>query len=138
MTQTYTGKCLCGDIAYTMQADLTNTGACPCDMCQHQNSGSAFHGAMCDKITWTGQSEPTWYNSSDHADRGFCAVCGTVMGWRFSSMADQPVIAVGTLDDKSDVKLKHHIFTDQASAYAPPPNNASHKTKDETLAEWNM
>lgn len=138
MPQTYTGKCLCGDITYSMQANLANTGACHCDMCQHQNSGSPFHGAMCDSINWTGQNEPTWYQSSDYAERGFCATCGTVMAWRFSSMADQPVIATGTLNDKSDVKLKHHIFTDQASAYSPPHNNAPHKTKDETLAEWNM
>ena len=137
MTQTYSGKCLCGDVQYSMQADLSLTGACHCDMCQTQNSGSAFHGVMCDSIEWTGKSEPKWFKSSDHASRGFCANCGTVMAWRFDSMTDQPVIATGTLNDKSGVKLRHHIFTDQASDYAPPPKNAPHKTKDETLAEWN-
>ena len=52
-------------------------------------------------------------------------------------MANQPVISIGTLNDASGVTLRHHIFTDQASHYAPPPLNAPHKTKAETLAEWN-
>ena len=120
-----------------MIANLSLTGACHCEMCQRQNSGSAFHGVMCDSIDWTGQTEPTWYKSSEQAARGFCNSCGTVMAWRFEAMADQPVISIGTLIDSSDVKLRHHIFTDQASAYAPPPENAPHKTKAETLAEWN-
>ena len=53
-------------------------------------------------------------------------------------MADQPVITTGTLDDKSGVTLKHHIFVDEASHYAPPHQNAPHKTKAQTLAEWGM
>lgn len=35
------------------------------------------------------------------------------------------------------MSLKHHIFTDQTSDYAPPPKNAPHKNKAEALAEWN-
>jgi len=133
----HVGQCLCGEIKYDMFADLSKTGACHCSMCQQQNSGSAFHGVMCDTINWTGAAEPKWFRSSELAARGFCENCGTVMAWRFESMADKPVISIGTLNDVSGVSLRHHIFTDQASEYAPPPQNAPHKTKAETLAEWN-
>lgn len=51
-----------------------------------------------------------WYRSSDQAERGFCAVCGSSLFWRRIG-SDRVDAALGCLDAPKGLTLERHIFT---------------------------
>jgi hypothetical protein len=57
-----------------------------------------------------------WYNSSDQARRGFCALCGSTLFWQ-GAARDYLSIAAGTLDDSSGLRIACHIFTADKGDY---------------------
>jgi len=59
-----------------------------------------------------------WYDSSEHARRGFCGRCGSTLFWDGRGR-DYIAIAAGTLDGKTGLKIARHIFTaDKGDYYA--------------------
>ena len=77
MTDTpLTGGCQCGAVRFTVDAPLGRSGICHCRMCQ-----KAFGSFFAPLVTaphfhWT-RGAPRYFQSSNHARRGFCADCGT-------------------------------------------------------------
>ena len=130
----HSGHCLCGAVAFIMDADLSKTEACHCTTCRTQNGGSAFFWVTCEAIRFSKDTGLRWFKSSDWAERGFCSICGTTVAWRLSDGTGQPDVSIGMLDDASGVSLQHHIFVDEAGAFAPPPDDAPHMTGAEFLA----
>jgi len=81
MTNTLTGSCLCGQVAFTIDGGLEMAGHCHCSMCRR------WHGAPCGsyakvidpasfKFT-AGQDQYKIYASSEKGRRGFCGNCGS-------------------------------------------------------------
>jgi hypothetical protein len=60
---------------------------------------------------------PSWYRSSQFAERGFCAVCGSTLGMREQVLAERVQICVGTLDDATGVAIDDHVWTDSRIAW---------------------
>ena len=104
-----TGGCQCGRVRYTAQVDPTDAYLCHCRMCQRATGGFAasFVNALQTEIAW--QGEPDWYASSPIAARPFCARCGTPLGFRFNEGSDKMDLTVGSFDDPSDFRPKHHF-----------------------------
>jgi hypothetical protein len=82
-------------------------------MCQ-RSSGSAFMvGARFtnDTLQFT-KGRPKVYRSSDIAERGFCAECGSQLYYRLvvqiSGYEPGIALATGTLDDPESVKPEYH------------------------------
>ncbi len=73
-----TGGCLCGEVRYEASEEPYWTGYCHCDTCKR-----AFGGPFGVFVSFRKQAfhfthgEPTLYQSSKFAKRGFCAQCGT-------------------------------------------------------------
>ena len=90
-----TGGCQCGAVRFRADS-LGRATICHCRMCQ-KAFGSFFgplvtgHG-----VTWT-RGAPKWFRSSNHAERGFCADCGTPLTYRQYGEAVE--LAIGAFDD---------------------------------------
>lgn len=109
MTQTLTGGCQCGRVRYTVRADPAEAYLCHCKMCQRATGGvaAAFVGVQQADIQW--QGEPDWYDSSPIAQRPFCSQCGSPLGFRFREGSTKMDLTVGSFDDPSVFRPKHHF-----------------------------
>ena len=107
--QTMTGGCLCGRVRYTAQADPAEAYLCHCKMCQRATGGvaAAFVGVPQADGAWEG--EPGWYGSPPIAQRPFCAQCGSPLGFRFREGSTKIDLTIGTFDDPSPFRPKHHF-----------------------------
>jgi hypothetical protein len=95
----YAGGCQCGAIRYVLTAAPKSPTICHCRMCQKAGGAPfmVFAGVKSADLTFT-RGAPTKYSSSEIADRGFCAACGTPLTYQ---MKDGKTISVtiGSLDD---------------------------------------
>jgi len=103
-----TGGCLCGAVRYEASEAPQSAGICHCRMCQKSNGtpfavGVYFHRAS---LRFT-SGEPKFYQSSDIAERGFCAACGSRLVYR---PLGGPLMAVevGSLDHPEDISPEYH------------------------------
>jgi hypothetical protein len=98
---TATGGCQCGAVRYRTTALMDNSHICHCRMCQKAvgNFFAALVGAPNDALVWT-RGAPAVFASSDLAERGFCAACGTPLFYR-SIGGTRTGLTIGSLDDPS-------------------------------------
>lgn len=118
MTETLTGRCLCNVINYEIDAPFRDIMICHCTQCAqwtgHQVAATAVSP---DRMRLTkGTNALRWYRSSDHAERGFCATCGSSLFWRRVS-GDSISVMAGTLDDSANLRVSAHIFTSDQRGY---------------------
>ena len=96
-----TGGCQCGAVRYRSNALMDNAHICHCRMCQKAvgNVFAALVGAPNDELVWT-RGTPATFASSDLAERGFCAACGTPLFYRTIG-GTRTGLTIGSLDDPS-------------------------------------
>ncbi|MGE4609880.1 MAG: GFA family protein [Paracoccaceae bacterium] len=108
------GGCLCGAVTYEVDGPLHPVVNCHCRQCR-MTSGHhvAATSAARDQIRISG--EVTWYQSSDTARRGFCAVCGSNLFW--DGTGDNLSIFAGTFDGETGQKTTGHIYVADKGDY---------------------
>jgi hypothetical protein len=88
-------------------------------MCRRWTGGPLL-SVNCKELKWEG--EPTFFQTSKWAERGFCGKCGSSLFWRITSDGKyQGVTSVtlGTLDDQEGLPLNREWFIDnKPSTYA--------------------
>jgi hypothetical protein len=93
------GGCQCGAVRYRLIAEPTGANICHCRMCQKASGGAfmAFAGVQVSELVVTSGAIAT-FSSSDIAERGFCARCGTPLTYQgFGS--GRVSVTLGSLDD---------------------------------------
>lgn len=94
----WTGGCQCGAIRYCVDGQLSNASICHCRMCQKASGNlfGAFAATPLEAFRWT-RGAPAMFKTSEAAERGFCAACGTNLYFKYT---DKPRIsvAIGSLD----------------------------------------
>jgi hypothetical protein len=97
------GGCQCGAVRYRLDATPTGANICHCRMCQKASGGPfmAFAGVKLADLAWT-RGEPASFASSNVAERGFCAQCGTPLTYRFKG-ADRVSVTIGSLDRADEI-----------------------------------
>ena len=111
-----TGSCLCGAVKYEA-SNLRDVIACHCEQCRKQTGNYLSATAALDSdFSITEGRGLKWYRSSTTATRGFCGECGSVLFWKGDG-ENTISITAGTLDGKSGLKLKGHIFCAFAGDY---------------------
>ena len=118
-----TGKCLCGQVHYTGEAEPVAMMACHCKNCQ-RHSGTAFSTLVVvpkEALTVIGNlktyTEPGGVTGVP-LHRRFCFDCGSpVMIEKEGS--PRVIILAGTLDDTSFVKPTMNIFCESAQSWVP-------------------
>src|SRR4051794_22851302 len=93
-----TGGYQCGAVRYRLEVEPTGSNVCHCRMCQKAGGAPfmAFAGVKLAELVWT-QGAPTLFASSDFAERGFCAACGTPLTYRAKDF-DRIAVTIGSLD----------------------------------------
>lgn len=100
------GGCQCGAVRYRLEAEPVGSNVCHCRMCQKAGGAPfmAFAGVRLAELVWT-RGTPKVFASSDFAERGFCAECGTPLTYRAVGY-DRIVVTIGSLDQAADVAPK--------------------------------
>jgi len=114
MTTISEGSCLCGAVAFEVQAPLDDVLHCHCRMCQ-KGHGAVY--ATFVKVPHTaflltrGADEVATYRSSDAAYRTFCRNCGSTLQFVRDERADF-CLAVSALDTPLPETSIREIYTD--------------------------
>lgn len=130
----HTGGCLCGAVTYQIASEISETGACHCQMCRKW-SGGVYLGIQVagDKMTISGDQLET-FTSSPWAERGFCKTCGSSLFYRVTAPGPHNGtyhVGMGTLDDSDGIIMTGEIYIDQK----PGGYNFAEDTHKMTAAE---
>lgn len=106
----HTGRCLCGAVTFKAESLDPHVHACHCGMCRRWSGGPAL-AAQVGNIVFDGEANISLYASSDWAERGFCAKCGTNLFYRVKENG-MTMLWSGTLDDPSELTLAGEIYID--------------------------
>jgi hypothetical protein len=111
-TPPFEGGCLCGAVRYRATSPPVRGVICHCSMCRRHSGAPAlaFVHFRVEDFAWVG-GEPTRYQSSAFAQRGFCAICGSTLSMHESVLADRVLIAAGSLDEPARVRIDDHVWT---------------------------
>lgn len=110
-TREISGQCLCGAVTVTATVTKPIVRACHCDMCRRHTS-SMYMSLATDPGSVRFDGPAKSFRSSDWAERGFCATCGSTL-W-YGTVADgQRHIAAGLFDNAAAAPLKLEFFADQ-------------------------
>ncbi len=114
------GGCLCGGVSYELHGDLRPVVACHCNQCR-KTSGHYVAATQVEQSRATIKGDTLrWFKSSEHAERGFCSVCGGNLFWR---KFDSPFISVwaGTIDGRTGLKMESQLYPESAGDYYDLP-----------------
>ncbi len=134
MTDSFDGRCLCGDVRFSAKGDLVAVQCCHCRDCARWAGGAQISAMYAEGFEIDGPVR--WYKSSDWGERGVCARCGAALFWR---MLDQSMInaATGAFDDQTRFeKIDEHIYVDSKPAYYDFVDNAPRLTAAEVRARY--
>ncbi|AJD41474.1 GFA family protein [Rhizobium sp. SEMIA 4085] len=110
MTKEYTGGCACGAVTFMSKSKPAPVVACHCSQCRRQ---TGLYYASCDVsldcLTIEGKSSIRWYRSSETAERGFCANCGSALFWQRKGSPEVSVMA-GAFNLPSGLSFGYHIY----------------------------
>jgi len=94
-----TGGCLCGAVRYQADGPPNHASLCHCRMCQ-RHFGNAIGGYASfprARLRFTKGAAKN-YRSSDFAQRGFCAACGSPLTYEYSGAPERISVTLGSLD----------------------------------------
>lgn len=101
-TPRYSGGCQCGAVRFRVEGALGDASVCHCRMCQ--KAFGAFYAPLVSvrgaRLEWT-RGAPKYFQSSNFAQRGFCADCGTPLSYE---APDGVGLAIGAFDAPEDVR----------------------------------
>lgn len=132
-----TGGCLCGAVRFRAGALADHMEACHCGMCLRRGGGPMLAVEAGD-VTFEDDAALVRYASSDWAERGFCARCGSNLFYRMVSTPDRYMLARGSLDDRDGIELTGEIFVDHKPAGYAFAGDHPRETEAETLARFGV
>ena len=129
------GSCLCGAVQVTVKTLSHSIGACHCGMCRKW-AGGPWLGVDCGSDVFFESTEfVAIYNSSDWAERGFCAKCGSNLFYRVKKTG-QTFMPAGLFDNTDVLIFDHQIFIDKKPAYFEFINKTENMTEAEVFAKF--
>ncbi len=129
------GGCLCGAVRYTATVDQPHMDVCHCDMCRRW-SGGAFMAVSARDMEIADDTSLGVYTSSEWAERGFCAKCGTSLFWRMTEGGDFLAVSFQSLDDTSGFSFETEIYIDEKPDLYSFAGERTRKTGAEVVAEF--
>jgi hypothetical protein len=127
----FEGGCLCGAIRYRSTAVPVRGVICHCSMCR-KHSGApilAFVHFPIEAFAWI-KGEPTRYRSSQYAERGFCARCGSTLSMHEEVLGDRVQVTLGSLDEPHRAKIDDHVWTEDRIAWFDVKDDLPRYPKD--------
>lgn len=100
------GGCQCGAVRYRAKG-LGRSSVCHCRMCQRATGNAMAPLVMATGVIW--QGAPARWASSNIAERGFCAACGTPLFLRdVAAPEGEFELMIATLDDPELAPPEYH------------------------------
>lgn len=118
------GRCLCGSVSYSSQAEPIFTAVCHCRDCQRQ-TGTAFSvivGVPASEFELRGELSSHATVGADHGletQRRFCPSCGSPVVSESGGLPDIVIIKAGTLDDPSWLEPQLEVWGSSAQPWVP-------------------
>jgi hypothetical protein len=117
-----TGSCLCGAVAYEVDADIGPIVHCHCRTCRktHGSAFSTVSPAPRDRFRFTrGEDKLRAFESSPGKFRKFCTQCGSHI---VAERVNQPVVLLrlGCLDTHIAARPRAHIWRSDAANWYDP------------------
>lgn len=128
------GTCLCGSVSIAA-ADHTDMTACHCGMCQRWGGGPLLSVHCGSDVQIAGIESVTVFKSSDWAERGFCAKCGTHLYYKLIP-ANEYIAPAGLFQDGTELTFTEQIFIDKKPRYYEFSNQTSQLTETEVFAKY--
>ncbi len=125
------GRCLCGGVTYSVDAEPIWQGVCYCSNCQRQTATafSAIVGVPRNALVVEGGSLASFKTPSEGyqstTERHFCSACGSPLFSTIESMPELAFLKAGTIDDTSWFEPAAEIWTRSAQPWAPHFENAT-------------
>jgi hypothetical protein len=116
-----TGRCLCGQVTFRLNAEPLTTRICWCIDCQHISSNGTVNVVLpADALSYSGKVSEyrVTADSGNTNTRWFCATCGSHLFGMISSRPEVRTVRAGTLDDPSSISPASNIWTSSAPAWA--------------------
>jgi hypothetical protein len=110
-----TGGCQCGAVRYMLTARPKGSSICHCRMCQKAGGAPfmAFTGSVRQEHFIFTRGVAAIYRSSEIAERGFCAVCGTPLTYHLIGR-DRISVTIGSLDRPAEVPPTEQLGVESA------------------------
>ncbi len=128
---TLTGGCQCGAVRYRVDGPPHGADICHCRMCQRAVSQPfmAVFQVKRGALTWTAGA-PKTYRSSNVAERGFCADCGSPLYFRYVEL-DHIGPMIASLDDPNAVHPTQQYAVESRLAWTDTLPSLPGKTIEE-------
>jgi hypothetical protein len=130
-----TGGCQCGAVRYRLSAEPTGVNVCHCRMCQKASGGPmmAFGGVRLSEFFVSSGAIAT-FSSSDIAERGFCAQCGTPLTYQGVG-SDRISVTLGSLDEPGAVAPVTQLGVESKVSWLVPSLSLPEIRTDQWLAK---
>jgi hypothetical protein len=112
------GRCLCGQVSWTVESEPTSVHHCHCSMCRRW-TGGAFATLVWvkkDSVRWTG-GPPKVFRPSPIARRSHCETCGSPIHFAYDD-ADEIAFAAGSLAHPETLWPTHHYGVESRLGWA--------------------
>lgn len=118
------GSCLCGAVEFQAEPPLRPVIACHCTQCR-KTSGHYWAATSVpqDRFQWIRSDGLRWFQSSPHAQRGFCGTCGASLFWKPDG-EERISIAAGSLDGETGLSIEIHWHLEDSGDYYSRPSQA--------------
>lgn len=114
----WSGRCLCGEIQYTVSGPPQTQALCHCTQCRLSAGASPVAWVSFPRAGFEIRSgQPRWFRSSRPARRGFCGTCGSSLFFETDEEPDVVDIATSTLDRVDELAPSYHIWVDSKLAW---------------------
>jgi hypothetical protein len=111
------GACLCGGVRFRASGELEPVVCCHCTMCRRQTGHYLATTNVAEaRLSIDGGGNLRWHASSDHAERGFCGLCGSFLFWRWKG-SGRIAIAMGAFDLPTGLRIGKHIYVADKGDY---------------------
>ena len=115
------GQCFCGQVRFEVHGPLSDVTICHCNECRrfHGHLG-AYTFASRKDVKIIEEKSLKWHRSlndfTPNVRKGFCVECGSSL---FSDQTDGDTIAIaaGTLNNTTGLKIRGHVWMEQAGDY---------------------
>lgn len=98
-----TGRCLCGDITYSITAEYVFAGNCHCVDCKRASGGGYAPTMFFPDTALSIIGDVKFYSSPGRSGklvhRGFCPICGSQVFGKTDMMPGLTAVRAGSLDN---------------------------------------
>jgi len=125
-------KCLCGSVKIKASSISPNITACHCGMCRKWGGGPALALQCGKEVEIEGIDNVRVFDSSDWAERGFCAYCGTHLFYRIKGTGEYSIPA-GFFPELKGLEIEVQYFSDKRPDYYCFSNKTKELTEKEVF-----